>query len=427
MENLDFNQLLRQEVEQVFGQKITDKPTSQWLSAQIQKEINESITYQTIRRFWGIIDTKKKAKKEEKEGEKKETKPFLHTKNVLSRYVCYKNFDAFCEYKRAKQNKELTTNWNIIKDWFSIKKHDNPLADSQYWHDKLSQVFAQFILTDETIFDSFCKAMHQSEVAMKYIISYHPMYDNLAKDWYFRGLNLFVRNSKELHYKLFEAILLFKKSVYTCQEANLPQQKQLIEELLSEVRKKYGTIWVLEARAMGCLLYFYKKTNDETAFNRLKNACFELLERHKEVIFELDNYDIFVFMLSDYCNVWQMPEISRQLQEKYSLYFADKALWRNGYNHAATLVEATTLFLTNEFSEAQKRYETIHIHQLNFDFKDYFTIQYQLLALGFCNKTASERKEKIKTTILHLIDQTGLLYFEKLIPVFEEKVSLGAS
>lgn len=63
--------------------------------------------------------------------------------------------------------------------------------------------------------------MHTNEVGMKYIISYHPMYDNLTKDWYFRGLNLFVRNAKELNYKLFEATLLFMKSVCTCNEINL--------------------------------------------------------------------------------------------------------------------------------------------------------------------------------------------------------------
>ncbi|WP_264846846.1 hypothetical protein [Capnocytophaga catalasegens] len=60
---------------------------------------------------------------------------------------------------------------------------------------------------------------------MKYIISYHLMYDNLAKDWYFRGLNLFVRSAKKLHYKLFETILLFMKLVWTCKEGNLTAQK----------------------------------------------------------------------------------------------------------------------------------------------------------------------------------------------------------
>ncbi|GIZ15829.1 hypothetical protein RCZ15_01710 [Capnocytophaga catalasegens] len=65
----------------------------------------------------------------------------------------------------------------------------------------------------------------------------------------------------------------------------------------------------MEARAMSYLLYFYKKTNNEVKFKALKDECFVLLVKHKDIIFELDNYNIFVFILSDYFNVWQMYEI----------------------------------------------------------------------------------------------------------------------
>lgn len=60
---------------------------------------------------------------------------------------------------------------------------------------------------------------------------------------------------------------------------------------------------------MSYLLYFYKNTNNEVKLKELKDECFVLLVKHKDIIFELDNYDIFVFMLSDYFNVWQMYEI----------------------------------------------------------------------------------------------------------------------
>lgn len=406
MEKFDFDDLLKTEVEQIFGQKISDKHACELLSTRIQKEIGENIGYQTLRRYWQLMTLKNAIS--------------IQSKNILCRYVGFKDFEKFSNYIKTKSNKETATNWNIIKDWYSINDQDEPLANNHYWHNKLSQAFAQFILTDKAVFESFCKAMHTNEVAMKYIISYHPMYDNIAEDWYFRGLHLFVRNAKELHYKLFEVTLLFMKAVMTKSESNIENLIKNIENLLPKIRKKHGVIWALEARVYSCLLYFYKSQNDEKKFNELKNECFQLLIKNSNSVFETDNKDVFIFILSDYCNIYQMQEISDILLSDYSLYFSENALWKNGYNNASIIVKTMSLFLNYHISEAKKLFKTIHLQNLNFDFKTYFTIQYQLLSLGFCTKNATSKKQKIKNSILQLTQETGLLYFESMIPIFEK-------
>ncbi|MEI7509813.1 MAG: hypothetical protein WCJ62_10170 [Flavobacterium sp.] len=401
--SMDFDNILKNEVEQIFSQSINDKRACELLSFSIQREIKENISYQTIRRYWNLA---------------KSVNPVsLQSKNILCRYAGFNDFDNFIEYFTTNKETAKGADWNIIKDWYTVRHNDKPLNDSVYWHDKLSQTFAQFILTNEFVFDSFSKAMHTNEVAMKYIISYHPMYDNLAKKWYFRGLNLFIRSSNEFHYKLFEAVLLFMGNAFICKNENLSFYAEQIEFYLPKVRKKYGVVWSLEARSIPCLLYYFKLNNNEKRFNELKQDCLELATKKANERFEVDNNDLFVLFVSDYCNMFQLSDLSIQLQEIQPINFKEKKLWQNGYETASLIIKAITLFLDNKGKESKTLFEQVEISNLNFDFKKYFSIQYRLLELGFCNKM--ETKNKIKIEIYKLIDETGLIYFETLISVFE--------
>jgi hypothetical protein len=178
MKDSELDHLLQKETEKVFGKTINDKFDCELLSTQISIEINENISYQTIRRFWKLIESKNNVS--------------LQSKNILCRYIGFNDFDDF--EKNIKHSDTNTYNFSFLANWQNVKNYDEPLENSIYWHDKLSQSFASFILTNASIFEDFAKTMNKNEVILKYIISYHPMYDNLAKDWYFRGFRLFIRN-----------------------------------------------------------------------------------------------------------------------------------------------------------------------------------------------------------------------------------------
>jgi hypothetical protein len=154
-------------------------------------------------------------------------------------------------------------------------------------------------------------------------------------------------------------------------------------------------------------------------YDDLKQECLTLLRNNAATTFEIDDCTIFSFLLSDYCNVYQMYEISVEIQLKHKLEFKENALFFNGYNNASKIVKAVTLYLNNDKKKSKKVFDNIHLQNINFDFKKYFSIQYHLLALGFCSKNATAKRTKIKHIISHLIEETGLVYFNNLMKLFE--------
>ncbi|WP_172917330.1 hypothetical protein [Capnocytophaga canis] len=409
MQDLELDLILQKEVEKIFGKTMGDKFDCEQLSAQISTEINEYISYQTIRRFWRLIESKNKVS--------------LQSKNILCRYIGFNDFSTFSENIRNKHTD--TYNFSFLANWQNISKYDNPLDDSVYWHNKLSQSFASFVLTNPPIFEEFSKVMNKNEVILKYIISYHPMYDNLAKEWYFRGLKLFIRNAKELHYHLFYANIQFMRCVLTMQNNDYEYFANQIETLLPKIRHKYGVIWSLEARSLSALLHYYDTLGNDEKVSQLERETLNFVQIHRNLKFEIDDYKIFVFFISDMLNIYGFHHLSHRIQEKYVFKESPSILWENGYEEAGKIVKSLTLFYQEDYTESKKIFQTIDVNKLNFDFKKYFTIQYLLLALGFCPQNNNTKRHKIRKQLTQIIDETGLIYFENFLKGTFEKHSFS--
>lgn len=410
MPNADLDLILRKEVEKIFGKSIKDKPDSELLSDRISEEIREQISSQTIRRFWKLIQNGSNISPQ--------------TKDIFCRYIGFNDFKAFAE--NVQNNRVNTYDFSFLGNWQTISKYDKPLEDSVYWHSKLNQSFASFVLTNPSIFEEFSKAMNKNEVVLKYIISYHPMYDNLAKEWYFRGLRLFIRNAKETHYHLFGANMEFLRCVFTQKTDELERFATQIERLLPQIRQKYGVIWSLEARSLSALLYYYNVLGNQQKVSQLKNEILGFVERHRGQRFEIDDYKIFVFFVSDMLNVYGFHELSYRIQQRYPLEESPSILWENGYEEAIKIVRSWTLFCEENLAESRKIFNDIDVNRLNFDFKKYFTIQYHLLALGFCLQNNNTKRLKIRKQLTEIIDETGLVCFEDFLKdTFENRSFLA--
>lgn len=97
-------QFLIDEVLSKFGEKVNSVRNAKKLSKEISNNKNGDISYNTIRRFFGLIDTKQK-------------KYHIKTLNILSRYCGYENF---IEHQKFNDNYNLWKLLNLI--YFSKKK-----------------------------------------------------------------------------------------------------------------------------------------------------------------------------------------------------------------------------------------------------------------------------------------------------------------
>src|SRR5690606_1948732 len=128
----------------------------------------------------------------------------------------------------------------------------------------------------------------------------------------FRGLRLFLRHTNVSHYKVFGNAVEGMRCILTGKIKDLKRYLSIIDNVLPEMRKEYGVIWPLEARVLGLKMIYAKSQNNDDAISELKNNAFDILKQHKNKRFEIDNYEIFVFILSDFLNLFGMADISSE-------------------------------------------------------------------------------------------------------------------
>lgn len=75
--------LLKQEVERIFGRQLTEARDFEQLSHLLLSHTRERLSPTTLKRLWGYL-----------KNEEVETRP--HTLDVLARFVGYKNYEDFC-------------------------------------------------------------------------------------------------------------------------------------------------------------------------------------------------------------------------------------------------------------------------------------------------------------------------------------------
>ena len=81
---------LKEEIEQVFGKKVSNRPDCEALSLAIYEKSKETISYNTLRRFFNLA------------GEKNTTSLSNSTLNILAKYCEYECYAEFLVEKSSK-------------------------------------------------------------------------------------------------------------------------------------------------------------------------------------------------------------------------------------------------------------------------------------------------------------------------------------
>lgn len=210
VENLD---LLKGEVERVFGRKILNASDCQYLSNDIHQQTKLKVSLNTLRRFFHLMKTK--------------YQPSLFTLNLLSKYCGFSSFDDFVSHKER-----LCNNTNSGSDLLNFlillfRDFDIRGADDLTYINLIHEIITNLEKWPQVI-DEFQSQISKTANGQFF---YYEQFVNIDKlnSYYGDGLRYYLHERKDPQAQIFgHSLLCFrgwlsmhKKDVYThCQEVS---------------------------------------------------------------------------------------------------------------------------------------------------------------------------------------------------------------
>lgn len=401
----DYDKLLRKEVEKIFGQQITNATHCEQLSEVVLNATAISISAQTFRRYWGIIDYKNKVS--------------VQSKNALCKYVGYADYNDFiAKSNNTSSDIAKSIDFNIIQQFFQ----NNKMTEKNYelWNEGVTSVLAQIIFSDQQIFASFVQKLHKNPYAMDYIIGLYQCYHLLSEDWYMKGLRIFCNHSPISHHTLYlysmecMALLLGK---------DIKEMKIWIAKILHlrpKVRKEYGIIYPLEGAIDGLLIIYYHQTGNMDD----KNDTFIQSEKiiQEKTISQNEYGDTiasFVLHLIETL-VWAgLYDDAYDFLQKYGLDTKQYKYYQATVTQSVYIYKALIYLFHKQDKKAQNLLEKINIAFVRFDAKPTLSSLLLLLQYGIASKTAKLKREKLKTALIKMCNLYGFENIKSQIPLFE--------
>jgi hypothetical protein len=403
----NFETLLKQEVEKLFGKKITIATDCTQLSKLVLQATNENISSQTIRRFWGIV--------------KYENKISNFTRNVLSKYIGYKDYNDFINKVKNNEHCKPNIDFTIIENLF---KHNTKHTDNwNLWHEGMSVILAENILNNKSLFEQFTQHLHTNQSAMNNIMANFQCYSLLQYDWYIKGLRIFCNNSKETHHVLYCYELEYLGCLLNNREKEGTYLIPLMTQQYPKIIKKYGIIPPLNGAYYGCLIANAFLNNKHELVDKYFNEAIAEIERNKNTTFKISHdvdFRSFVHCLVEILNWIGLYDKALYLFTNFEFKTNNPFLWYFSQVEMLNLETAIIYFQAGNKAKASKLFNNLEMNYIRFDRRDIVKIQYLLLHLGLTNKTSIVKRKKIKQSIIDLCNKTGLLHFKNLIPRFEE-------
>jgi len=404
---LDFENLLKEEVEKLFGNRIVNATDCKNLSVKIHNATGTSISSQTLRRFWGII--------------KYENKISNYTRNTLSKYVGYLDFNDFINKVQNVAFRQPSIDFTIIQ---SIYKNNTEHADNwSLWHEGISRILAENIIYNQNLFEQFVQTLHTNQSAMDFVIAHYQCYSLLQYDWHLKGYRIFCNNSNVSHHRLYLLTLEYLACLLNDRESEGSNFIPTMIKMLPSIRKKYGCIFPLEGAVYGCLISNAHANGKKALVDKYLNEAKEQIESNLNNIFPDPfpiSYHSFVHTLIEVFLWVGLFDIALDVISVFEFKPNNKYYWKESQIEMINLNLATIQLQTGNQSRAEKIFQKLNIEHIRFDKKDIVTIQFMLLQLGLTKRTSKVKRIKLKQQIIDLCNKSGLIYLKKHIPIFEE-------
>lgn len=402
---------LQREVERVFGRKILTTKDCQ----QLQQDINDfpmantSLGLNTVRRFFNIIQS--------------ETSISNHTMNVFSYYCGYESFNDFISTDLFATAYHDGANTNLIKILYgeNLEQKGNKLFAS------LHTEVLEMVLTNATVFQAIFPKMVRYPLFQEYVLSFHPMIDQLNQDWYMKGMRIFTRRSKITHLKVFGLALEFLRhflndELNKCESLIIGMQ-QLEKELFKDHQDKPYP----QARLIASMFIYFTHTGNKNATDACRyntiNHLFDNLEKKSKQ--EQGNQFDFLMCICDYLLLFEEYDLAAELIDFYPTIFDNEhsttARQMNAYTTIVSLIKATCYFHTRRKREAKKLLQAIKISNLTFEFKKFYTVRYLMLQMKMSNNHSTAKFQAMQQQATILIKELGFKRFQHQLTAITER------
>ncbi len=382
--------LLKREVENFFGKSITQHTDCIALSDDINKKIKPGVSYQTLRRFFGLIQSP--------------SQPSIHTLSSLCRYCGYSDWE---EFKSTQQTKEEinSINFEIIELFFQIEP--SKWQDDNYF--KASRNIAKYIYNNKSVTTTLLPKLAKSKAAQWFLFEASPFIDSL-NNTFKEGLKYYLNFKKDHQAQVFGNTLLFLGALLTENKSGIEKHYKTISSLPFD-----DTIFCLPlARQIGTHIVYNKiKFGDDYTNKWLSEDVLFYAKQHNKELSSDDPFPGYYFKMAEYLILAKCYTESYSLLKPYMPVLKEMPKTQHSYDQvdAVKILYAEACFYTNRKVKAAEIIKQVDLSNLCFLFKKYYSIKYFLLQLALTSNAAKIKRSKLVSEVSKLIAETGFTYF----------------
>jgi len=361
------------------------------LSKQVKKVTGIYVSPQTLRRFFGLIQS--------------DFSPSVKTLNALAAYNGFPNWHSFTEQFSNTNYQPLTLDQeaNLYLHFYEIDVKEE--ADMNYHN--ASKNVALRILFNPALLSKVSSSLAANPVSQVYFFERFPYIDGLHSDVYKRAIQQYLQKKTD-DAQIFGNSLLYL-SDFLCNKRK--DAKKYFDTMMQfQVNETMHPFAIARFVGTNILNAHLNNENVEHWINEAKRWNQFFLQKGK---IKFWSYPYFQHMIGDYINLCGLFEDSYSIVKTIQ-HFDENYEIEKGYREALQIIYSIGRHSVSSFNyknwfvyESEKHFETISPL-----FKKYHELQAMAV---YRSCVSGKKREKITENMNRLIAQTGFTYFSNFL------------
>lgn len=401
---LHYNDLLKKNVEQLFGKSIHNSTIANELVNAL-KNRDLSISVQTIRRFWKLIDTPSKDIS-------------ISSKDILCRYIGYNDFQDFTiNYQHFAKDDEINT--DILLTLFN--NTSVTIENVQEFYNEFMEIFISFIYSKPSILKEFVTKLHKNGAAMECIMGHYQCYHLINDPDFIKTFRLFYQNATISHHTLYGECLEGIACIFRMDYLSLQDWVKKINIYYQHIMTTYPYLYPLNGGIIG--LFYVNAIHNGTSEDIAKSRSFilETIDQHMILLEQQDitKHNVYALIrtlveILIWANEFDLAYELVELYDfdKYQFSYADKTILNIQYINTAYLY-----IMKNEFAKAKTLLQLINEDRIRFDRKEITKLTYNIIRYKLLSNKTTKNAFALRSRILQAAHQ---YQFESLLLHIDE-------